>query len=44
MKISKHFYYIQEFKFAILWLKNLDHRRELVITLPYREFVLGFDW
>ena len=44
MKLSKYNYTILDGKFSIAWVKDLDHRRELVITLPNSEYVLGFDW
>ncbi len=44
MKITKYYMKHQEFKFALMWTDGADHRRELMITVPFRELSFGFDW
>ncbi len=44
MKTTKYYTKHQEFKFAFMWTDAADHRRELIITVPFRELTFGFDW
>jgi hypothetical protein len=33
-----------EFKFDFMFTGDGDHRKELLITIPFIELGLGFDW
>ena len=33
-----------EFKFAFMFTSKADHRKELILTVPYFELAVGFDW
>lgn len=46
MKITPMVLRHPEFRFDFLFTEEYetDHRRELIITIPFVDFCLGFDW
>jgi len=44
MKITNLSSRHSEFKFGFMFTGDGDHRKELIVTAPYVELALGFDW
>jgi hypothetical protein len=44
MKITNNSSRHSDFRFDFMFTDEADHRKELIITVPFFEFALGFDW
>lgn len=44
MKITNNSSRHSDFRFDFMFTGDADHRKELIVTIPFLELALGFDW